>query len=121
MVLLIPSFNIKDFNFIHWETLLVFLNIPFRVSFFIKIFVLGDVLKLDSVFLLFLLFLMFLSMLCFSLWLVNASVKSMKMAGDNLKGLFFFVLPMMVVSVIYYLSKSYYIALMGQSFWIIKC
>nr|QXE43456.1 NADH dehydrogenase subunit 2 [Ophidascaris baylisi] len=100
MIFLMPSFNIKDFNFVHWETLLVFLNIPFSVSFFIKIFVLGEVLKLDSVFLLFLLFLMFLSMLCFSLWLVNVSVKNMKMAGDNLKSLFFFVLPIMIVSVI---------------------
>nr|QPF22259.1 NADH dehydrogenase subunit 2 [Ophidascaris sp. CYZ-2020] len=100
MIFLMPSFNIKDFNFIHWETLLVFLNIPFSVSFFIKIFVLGDILKLDSIFLLFLLFLMFLSMLCFSLWLVNLSVKNMKMVGDNLKDVFFFVLPVMVVSVI---------------------
>nr|ADU78514.1 NADH dehydrogenase subunit 2 [Baylisascaris ailuri] len=100
MIILMPNFNVKDFNFINWEVLLVFLNIPFSVSFFIKIFVLGEVFKLDSLFLLFLLFLMFLSMLCFSLWLINMSVKNMKMLGDNYKGLFFLVFPLMVVSVV---------------------
>nr|YP_009058872.1 NADH dehydrogenase subunit 2 [Parascaris univalens]AIM58803.1 NADH dehydrogenase subunit 2 [Parascaris univalens] len=100
MVFLMPNFNVKDFNFVNWETLLVFLNVPFSVSFFIKFFVLNEVFKLDGLFLLFLLFLMFLSMLCFSLWLINMSVKSMKMLGDNLKILFFLVFPLMVVSVV---------------------
>lgn len=105
MVFLIPNFNVKDFNFVNWEVLLVFLNVPFSVSFFIKIFVLREVFKLDGLFLLFLLLIMFLSMLCFSLWLVNMSVKNMKMLGDNFKVLFFLVFPIMVFSVIYYFSK----------------
>lgn len=67
MVFLVPNFNVKDFNFVNWEVLLVFLNVPFSVSFFIKIFVLREVFKLDGLFLLFLLLIMFLSMLCFSL------------------------------------------------------
>nr|QST20092.1 NADH dehydrogenase subunit 2 [Toxascaris leonina] len=100
MIFLMPNFSVKDFSFINWETLLVFLNVPFSVSFFIKIFVLGEVFKLDSLFLLLLLFLMFLSMLCFSLWLINMSVKNMKMLSDNVKSMFFLVLPLMVVSVI---------------------
>nr|APX55561.1 NADH dehydrogenase subunit 2 [Ascaris suum]APX55572.1 NADH dehydrogenase subunit 2 [Ascaris suum]APX55584.1 NADH dehydrogenase subunit 2 [Ascaris lumbricoides]WAS08384.1 NADH dehydrogenase subunit 2 [Ascaris lumbricoides] len=100
MVFLMPNFNVKDFNFVNWEVLLVFLNVPFSVSFFIKIFVLSEVFKLDGLFLLFLLLMMFLSMLCFSLWLVNMSVKNMKMLGDNFKVLFFLVFPMMVFSVI---------------------
>nr|YP_009450244.1 NADH dehydrogenase subunit 2 [Ortleppascaris sinensis]AOV93984.1 NADH dehydrogenase subunit 2 [Ortleppascaris sinensis] len=100
MMFLMPSFNLKDFNFLNWETVLVFLNIPFSVSFFIKIFSLSELLKVNSVFILFILFLMFLSMLTFSLWLINISVKHMKMMGDNLKTFYFVVLPLMVVSVI---------------------
>nr|YP_009113338.1 NADH dehydrogenase subunit 2 [Anisakis berlandi]AES86021.1 NADH dehydrogenase subunit 2 [Anisakis berlandi] len=100
MIFLMPLFNSKDLNFINWETLLVFLNVPFSVSFFIKIFSLGELLKLDSMFMLFLLFLMFLSMMCFSLWLVNMSVKHMKMVGDNVKNLFFLVVPIMMLSVV---------------------
>lgn len=105
IVFLIPNFNVKDFNFVNWEVLLVFLNVPFSVSFFIKIFVLSEVFKMDGLFLLFLLLMMFLSMLCFSLWLVNMSAKNMNMLGDNFKVLFFLVFPMMVFSVIYYFSK----------------
>lgn len=100
MIFLMPLFNSKDLNFINWETLLVFLNVPFSVSFFIKIFSLGELLKLDSMFMLFLLFLMFLSMMCFSLWLVNMSVKHMKMVGDNVKNLFFLVVPIIILSVV---------------------
>lgn len=105
IMLLMPSFNLKDYGFINWETILVFLNIPFRVSFFIKIFVLGAVLMFDSFWVLVLLFMIFLSMLCFSVWLINMRTKHMKLVGDNVKNLFFLVLPLIVVSVICCFSK----------------
>lgn len=121
IILLIPIFNVKDYAFINWETVLVFLNVPFSVSFFIKIFSLSELFKLDSVWVLFLLFLIFLSMICFSLWLVNMSVKNIKTVGGNIKTLFFLVVPIMVLSVIYYFSKNYYIVLIRWgSFEIIK-
>nr|AEO72444.1 NADH dehydrogenase subunit 2 [Toxocara canis] len=100
MVMLMPSFVVKDLSFVNWETVFVFLNVPFSVSFFIKIFSLSELFKLDGVFVLFLLFVMFLSMLCFSLWLVNMSAKTMWFLSSNLKSVFFFVVPMMVISVI---------------------
>lgn len=115
IILLMPSFNIKDYNFINWESILVFLNIPFSVSFFIKIFSLSELLKIDSVWVLGLLFLMFLSILCFSLWLVNMSVKNTKMVNDNVKNLFFIVVPLIMVAVIYYFSKNYYVVLIRRS------
>lgn len=100
MVMLMPSFVIKDLGFVNWETIFVFFNIPFSVSFFIKIFSLSELFKLDGVFVLFLLFAMFLSMLCFSLWLVNMSTKVMWFLSDNLKSVFFMVIPLILVSVI---------------------
>lgn len=75
--MLMPSFVIKDLRFVNWETIFIFFNIPFSVSFFIKIFSLRELFKLDRIFILFLLFVMFLSILSFSLWLVNISTKTM--------------------------------------------
>nr|YP_001795386.1 NADH dehydrogenase subunit 2 [Toxocara malaysiensis]CAL80799.1 NADH dehydrogenase subunit 2 [Toxocara malaysiensis] len=100
MFMLMPSFVVKDYGFVNWETVFVFLNVPFSVSFFIKIFSLGELFKLDGIFVLFLLFAMFLSMLCFSLWLVNMSTKTVWVLSDNIKNVFFFVVPLMVISVI---------------------
>nr|YP_001936460.1 NADH dehydrogenase subunit 2 [Toxocara cati]CAL80787.1 NADH dehydrogenase subunit 2 [Toxocara cati] len=100
MVMLMPNFSVKDLGFVNWETIFVFFNIPFSVSFFIKIFSLGELFKLDGIVVLFLLFGMFLSMLCFSLWLVNMSTKVMWVLSDNLKSVFFFVVPLMVISVV---------------------
>nr|UZP15727.1 NADH dehydrogenase subunit 2 [Contracaecum sp.] len=100
MIFLMPSFSVKDYSFVGWETILVFLNIPFSVSFFIKIFSLSELFKLDGFWVLFLLFLMFLSMLCFSLWLVNVSVKDFFFLKGNFKLAYFIVVPMMVLAVI---------------------
>lgn len=100
IIMLMPSFVIKDLRFVNWETIFVFFNIPFSVSFFIKIFSLRELFKLDRIFILFLLFVMFLSILSFSLWLVNISTKTMWFLSNNLKSIFFFVIPLMVISVV---------------------
>lgn len=44
IVLLIVCFYQKEVYDIGWETILIFINIPFGVSFFIKIFSLGGLL-----------------------------------------------------------------------------
>nr|AEK49009.1 NADH dehydrogenase subunit 2 [Contracaecum osculatum B sensu Nascetti et al. (1993)]AEK49011.1 NADH dehydrogenase subunit 2 [Contracaecum osculatum B sensu Nascetti et al. (1993)]AET08657.1 NADH dehydrogenase subunit 2 [Contracaecum osculatum B sensu Nascetti et al. (1993)] len=100
MIFLMPNFTLGGYDFINWETILVFLNIPFSVSFFIKIFSLAELFKLESLWVLFLLFSMFLSMLCFSLWLVNMSVKNFLVVNGNLKFSYFFVIPLTVLAVI---------------------
>nr|YP_009312578.1 NADH dehydrogenase subunit 2 [Contracaecum ogmorhini sensu lato South Africa]AOV63340.1 NADH dehydrogenase subunit 2 [Contracaecum ogmorhini sensu lato South Africa] len=100
MVFLMPSFSLKDYSFVGWETVLVFLNIPFSVSFFIKIFSLSELLKLESLWFLFLSFLMFLSMLCFSFWLINMSTKDFFFMKGHMEFFYFISIPMMVLSVI---------------------
>lgn len=63
-----------SFNFNTWETLLVFLNVPFILTFFVKIFSLIDLVNLRF-FIFLLLFLIFLSSLSFGYWLVILSTK----------------------------------------------
>nr|YP_009391081.1 NADH dehydrogenase subunit 2 [Caenorhabditis afra]ARV88346.1 NADH dehydrogenase subunit 2 [Caenorhabditis afra] len=101
MVLLISKFSkTNSFNFINWETTLVFLNIPFSVSFFVKIFSLSEIFKFDSFFTLFLLFMMFLSVLAFSFWLINLSMKNNNETSSNNKFSYFIILPLMIISII---------------------
>nr|YP_009162027.1 NADH dehydrogenase subunit 2 [Litoditis aff. marina PmIV]AKS28877.1 NADH dehydrogenase subunit 2 [Litoditis aff. marina PmIV] len=100
MAMLISKFTKFSQNFVNWETSLVFLNIPFSVSFFVKIFSLSEILKFESFFVLLLLFLMFLSVLAFSFWLINLSMKNNTSNQTNNKFMYFMVLPLMVISII---------------------
>nr|ARV88369.1 NADH dehydrogenase subunit 2 [Caenorhabditis sp. 38 MB-2015] len=100
MVLLISKFNKNTLNFVNWETMLVFLNLPFSVSFFVKIFSLSEIFKFESFFVLLLLFLMFLSVLSFGFWLINLSMKDNKDISNNNKMNYFIILPLMIISII---------------------
>nr|ATN41094.1 NADH dehydrogenase subunit 2 [Caenorhabditis japonica] len=101
MVILISKFSkTNNFNFVNWETALVFLNVPFSVTFFVKIFSLSEIFKLESFFTLFLLFSMFLSVLAFSFWLINLSMKNNEDYSTNNKAIYFLIFPLMVVSII---------------------
>lgn len=46
--------------------MLIFINLPFRVNFFVKIFSLSEILKVQGMFFIFLLFLIFFSVLSLS-------------------------------------------------------
>nr|YP_003433937.1 NADH dehydrogenase subunit 2 [Syngamus trachea]ACX85185.1 NADH dehydrogenase subunit 2 [Syngamus trachea] len=97
MLLVIPKFEFFNLsNFLSWETVLVFMNLPFSVSFFVKIFSLMEVLKVYGVGVLFLLFVMFLSVVSISFWLVNLSSKLFFLIKYN-KVLFCLVLPLTLV------------------------
>nr|YP_010487907.1 NADH dehydrogenase subunit 2 [Strongyloides vituli]UWI71775.1 NADH dehydrogenase subunit 2 [Strongyloides vituli] len=65
----------KSFDHYNWETVLVFLNIPFSITFFIKFFSLVSVFNYSSFLILLVLFSMFLSMISLGFWLVNMSTK----------------------------------------------
>ena len=59
----------------NWETVFIFINIPFRMSFFIKFFGLIRVFNFSRWLVLVVLLAMFMSMLRFGYWLVNMSTK----------------------------------------------
>jgi len=76
ILILISKFNLMNYNLVNWETSLVFLNIPYSVSFFVKIFSIGEITKNRGLMIILLLFLMFLSVISFSYWFINLRIKN---------------------------------------------
>nr|YP_003433887.1 NADH dehydrogenase subunit 2 [Oesophagostomum dentatum]ACX85161.1 NADH dehydrogenase subunit 2 [Oesophagostomum dentatum]BAV82775.1 NADH dehydrogenase subunit 2 [Oesophagostomum dentatum]CAQ56155.1 NADH dehydrogenase subunit 2 [Oesophagostomum dentatum] len=100
MVLVIPKFEFFNVsNFVGWETMLIFMNLPFSVNFFVKIFSLSEILKVHSFNFLLLLFMMFFSVLSLSFWMVNLSTKFNMIFKYN-KGLFLFFMPLTLMILI---------------------
>nr|YP_002725718.1 NADH dehydrogenase subunit 2 [Ancylostoma caninum]ACL50544.1 NADH dehydrogenase subunit 2 [Ancylostoma caninum] len=97
MIMVIPKFEVFNVvNFVGWETMLIFMNLPFSVNFFVKIFSLSEIFKIYSIWVLLLLFMMFFSVLSLSFWMVNLSTKFSQIFKYN-KGMFMFFLPMTLV------------------------
>ena len=65
IIFFIVFFNSNNFSFLNLETVLVFLNIPIGVVFFVKIFILYLGFLVFDYFIFFILFLIFLSSLSF--------------------------------------------------------
>nr|UXK95546.1 NADH dehydrogenase subunit 2 [Macropostrongyloides baylisi] len=97
MIMIIPKFELMNVsNFIGWETMLVFMNLPFSVNFFVKIFSLSEIFKIQSMGFLFLLFLMFFSALSLGFWMVNLSTKFYNVSKYS-KSIFLFFIPLTMV------------------------
>nr|UXK95594.1 NADH dehydrogenase subunit 2 [Macropostrongyloides woodi] len=93
MIMIIPKFELFNINnFMGWETMLVFMNLPFSVNFFVKIFSLSEIFKVQSMGFLLLLFLMFFSALSLGFWMVNLSTKFYNISKYS-KSLFLFFIP----------------------------
>nr|AHI51912.1 NADH dehydrogenase subunit 2 [Uncinaria sanguinis] len=93
MILVIPNFSFLSLkNSIGWETMLIFMNFPFSVNFFIKIFSLSEIFKIYSFSFLLVLLMMFFSVLSISFWMINLSTKYVSVFNYN-KGLFLFMMP----------------------------
>lgn len=106
IILLINQISKINVNFLNWETILVFLNIPFSVTFFVKIFSLREIFKFNEFFILLVLFLMFLSVLSISFWLVNISTKFNNYIFNNRKFFYFLLYPLILIRIIYFSSKN---------------
>nr|AGY95402.1 NADH dehydrogenase subunit 2 [Hypodontus macropi] len=101
MVMVIPpKFELLNVNnFVSWETMLIFMNLPFSVNFFVKIFSLSEIFKVYSLVFLLLLFMMFFSALSLGFWMVNLSTKFYDVYKYN-KGVFLFFVPMTLMILI---------------------
>nr|UXK95570.1 NADH dehydrogenase subunit 2 [Macropostrongyloides spearei] len=100
MVLIIPKFELYNINnFIGWESMLIFMNLPFSVNFFVKIFSLSEIFKVQSMGFLFLLFLMFFSALSLGFWMVNLSTKFYSISKYS-KSMFLFFIPLTMMILI---------------------
>ena len=101
MFFVIPKFELinVNYNFLGWETVLIFINLPFRVSFFVKVFTLSEVLKMQRFNFLLLLLIMCFSVLSLSFWMINLSTKFFIFHKYN-KNLFIVYLPLMLIILI---------------------
>nr|YP_009550279.1 NADH dehydrogenase subunit 2 [Heterorhabditis indica]YP_817453.1 NADH dehydrogenase subunit 2 [Heterorhabditis bacteriophora]ABJ80697.1 NADH dehydrogenase subunit 2 [Heterorhabditis bacteriophora]AZU95938.1 NADH dehydrogenase subunit 2 [Heterorhabditis bacteriophora]QAA11083.1 NADH dehydrogenase subunit 2 [Heterorhabditis indica]QAA11095.1 NADH dehydrogenase subunit 2 [Heterorhabditis bacteriophora] len=100
-MLMVPKFSKNSsLAFFNWESTLILFNIPLSMSFFIKIFSLSEILKIDSFFVVFLLFLMFLSVLSFGYWLINLSMKDNMWLQNNNKMIYFLLMPLGMMTII---------------------
>lgn len=100
IVILISKFSKSNFNWLNWETILVFLNIPFSVTFFVKIFSLSEIFKLNNILILVILILIFLSTLVFRCWLINISVKLYDKNQINNNYYYFLLYPLILIGII---------------------
>lgn len=100
MVIIINKFRKSEFNWLNWETILVFLNIPFRVTFFVKIFSLREVFKFNTLLILVILIIIFLSALTFSYWLINIRVKFYDKNQINNSYYYFLIYPLILIRII---------------------
>nr|QCS25207.1 NADH dehydrogenase subunit 2 [Angiostrongylus cantonensis]QCS25231.1 NADH dehydrogenase subunit 2 [Angiostrongylus cantonensis] len=80
-----------------WELVLVFMNMPFSVGFFVKIILLMEFLKSFGIYVIVIMFLMFLSVLSLSFWLVILSVKNLLFSKYSVVGMIYSFPLMMVV------------------------
>nr|YP_009742093.1 NADH dehydrogenase subunit 2 [Angiostrongylus mackerrasae]QID77476.1 NADH dehydrogenase subunit 2 [Angiostrongylus mackerrasae] len=81
-----------------WELVLVFMNMPFSISFFIKIISLMEFLKSFGIYMILIMFLMFLSILSLSFWLVFLSTKKLLFGKYSVISMIYsFPLMMMVL------------------------
>lgn len=115
IILLINKFLKLRENNLNWETVLVFLNLPFSVTFFVKIFSLREIFKGGNIFILLLLFIIFISALTFRYWLINIRIKNNISSQRENKFIYFILFPLIIIRIIYFSSKIYYIVLIRQS------
>nr|YP_003433811.1 NADH dehydrogenase subunit 2 [Metastrongylus pudendotectus]ACX85137.1 NADH dehydrogenase subunit 2 [Metastrongylus pudendotectus] len=99
MLMILFKFNLVnglDFD-VSWELVLVFLNVPFSMGFFLKIFTLMEFLKNYGFLLLLVFFLMFFSVISFSFWFIGLSTKFLKYFKNSKIFLFYFFPLSMVI------------------------
>lgn len=94
---------------VSWEVVLIFFNIPFSVTFFVKILSLLGVMWVFGWPLLVLLMCLVFRVFRFGLWLVGVRTKVFEGVGWSLSGLFCFVVPLMLVVMVFCFSKSFII------------
>nr|YP_010575577.1 NADH dehydrogenase subunit 2 [Varestrongylus eleguneniensis]UZM11417.1 NADH dehydrogenase subunit 2 [Varestrongylus eleguneniensis] len=101
MIIMIYKFDLEKSvgEGFSWELIFVFLNMPFSVSFFIKVFFLMEILKNLGIYVVFLLFMMFLSVLSLAFWLVVISTKSFSFGKYSIYQVVF-LLPLMMLVVV---------------------
>nr|BAV82742.1 NADH dehydrogenase subunit 2 [Haemonchus placei] len=89
----------EKIKYLSWETVLIFLNLPLTVNFFVKIYALMSATMNLNLYVLILLFFMFMTVLSLSFWMINLSVKNV-INNEYSKFVYFVIIPTMMMIVI---------------------
>ncbi len=109
IIFFIIFINVNNFSFLNLETVLIFLNIPIGVVFFVKIFMLYLGFLIFDFFVFFILFLIFLSSISFIYWLIIQNIISTSIFKNSYINLYFFVYFLCLIVFFYHFSKNYII------------
>lgn len=112
---LIVYINFFGLGFLPLETVFVFVNIPFSITFFFKILLLNLSVFLYDFFLLIILLLIFFSTLSFIGWISFFRLKSLSFTKDFYHYLSFLIWVFFYIFIFYLFSKINYIALIEWS------
>uniref|UniRef100_A0A912NC21 NADH dehydrogenase subunit 2 n=1 Tax=Haemonchus contortus TaxID=6289 RepID=A0A912NC21_HAECO len=100
MLYLINNYSKNEKSkYFSWETVLVFMNLPLTVNFFVKIYALMNVVLNINIYIMILLFFMFMTILSMSFWMINLSVKNINNNEYN-KFIYLVIMPLMTIMVI---------------------
>lgn len=106
MLILIRYLNLNGGSFLGLETVLVFLNIPLRVTFFVKIFRLYIIFLVFDIYIFFILLLIFLSSLGLFYWFNTFSLSVTKIFKDYYTNFYFIIYFLSLIIFFYHFSKS---------------
>ncbi|QCP88378.1 NADH dehydrogenase subunit 2 (mitochondrion) [Haemonchus contortus] len=100
MLYLINNYSKNEKSkYFSWETVLVFMNLPLTVNFFVKIYALMNVVLNINIYIMILLFFMFMTILSMSFWMINLSVKNINNNEYN-KFIYLVIMPLMTIMMI---------------------
>lgn len=86
-------------KYFSWETVLVFINLPLTVNFFVKIYALINVVLNINIYIIILLFFIFITILSMSFWIINLSVKNINNNEYN-KFIYLVIMPLITIIII---------------------
>lgn len=116
MVLLLKMFRFNEKRIISWELILIFINFPLGLRFFVKLLSIIISRVYYSIIVLVLLIIIFLRMLSLRFIMFSFGIKSYKRSHLDFSFSDFFWFPLIYrFLLLFYTSKSYYIVLIRQS------
>lgn len=115
IIFLVSYTSLNSLFIFSLETILVFLNLPLTVSFYLKIFILFISVTLYDFYFLLILGFIFISSLSFIYWIFNYRVYSNYKFKDFYTNIYFLFYFYLLFFIYYRFSKNYYITLIGWS------
>lgn len=115
IIILIRYLNLSGGRFLGLETVIVFLNIPLRVTFFVKIFSLYIIFFIIDILIFLVLLMIFLSSLGIFYWFNSFRILNQNKFKDFYINFYFLIYFLFIIIIFYHFSKNNYIILIRWS------